>query len=85
MSVSRIAGTVVIVAFAAAGAGCYKRVVSSKGIGAGSSSVQQPYRSETAADRWFDRNVMGKGPEKPQQKTVPTMPSVAGNVVNEPK
>lgn len=85
MSVPQIAAALLIVAFAVAGAGCYKRVVSSKGVGAGSTSVQQPYRSETAADRWFDRNVMGREPEKPHQKTVPTMPTGAGTVINEPK
>lgn len=46
--------------------GCYERVVSSNGIGAGSADVKAPYRSETAADRAFDRLVK---PEKPVSRS----------------
>lgn len=35
--------------------GCYKRVVSSKGLGATGSRAQESYRSDTALDRWYDR------------------------------
>ncbi|MDX2132325.1 MAG: hypothetical protein SFY69_09760 [Planctomycetota bacterium] len=37
-----------------AAGGCYSRTVSTRGIGASGVSVQKPYRSETAADRWVD-------------------------------
>jgi|GEM_PF-3705957 len=35
--------------------GCYKRVVSNKGLGATGSRAQESYRSDTAMDRWYDR------------------------------
>ncbi|MFZ2875214.1 MAG: hypothetical protein WAZ94_12130 [Phycisphaerales bacterium] len=35
--------------------GCYKRVVSSRGLGATGSRAQESYRSDTALDRWYDR------------------------------
>jgi hypothetical protein len=46
--------------------GCYERVVSSSGMGATSADVQGPYRSETAADRAFDRLVK---PDKPVSRS----------------
>lgn len=46
--------------------GCYERVVSSNGIGATSADVKNPYRSETAADRAFDRLVK---PDKPVSRS----------------
>lgn len=44
--------------------GCYERTVFAQGMGARGMTVQKPYRSETAADRWFDSTVMGKKPEQ---------------------
>jgi hypothetical protein len=46
--------------------GCYERVVSSNGIGATAADVKKSYRSETAADRAFDRMVR---PEKPVSRS----------------
>lgn len=37
--------------------GCYERVVSAHGIGSSDAQVQPSYRSNTAADRVFDRVV----------------------------
>lgn len=39
--------------------GCYKRVVSSRGLGATGSRAQESYRSDTALDRWYDRTFTG--------------------------
>ncbi len=51
-------------------AGCYERVVSSNGIGATAADVQSPYRSETAADRAFDRLVQSPKPVSRSQRWV---------------
>ena len=40
--------------------GCYERVVSSRGLG--SATVQEPYRSNTAADRYVD-SMFGPPPK----------------------
>src|SRR5437868_9178670 len=52
----------VIAGLVAAGGmcGCYHRVVASKGLGGRGGSVQEPYRSDTAADRAVD-NLTGHG------------------------
>ena|SRR5215831_3143585 len=42
--------------------GCYQRVVSSKGLGGMGTTVEEPYRSNTAADRAVD-SMFGQ-PEK---------------------
>jgi hypothetical protein len=54
----------VLALMALSGAGCYKRVVSSKGFGGMGTTIQDPYRSDTSADRAVD-GLMGN-----QQKTV---------------
>lgn len=50
--------------------GCYERVVSSNGIGATAADVQAPYRSDTAADRAFDRLVKPERPVSRSQRWV---------------
>lgn len=42
------AGAIVLVA------GCYKRTVSTSGVGSYGANVQESNRSNTAADRWVD-------------------------------
>jgi hypothetical protein len=45
-------------------AGCYHRVVASKGMGGMGTTVQEPYRSNTAADRAID-NISGSSSPPP--------------------
>ncbi|CAG0989714.1 hypothetical protein PHYC_02220 [Phycisphaerales bacterium] len=40
--------------------GCYKRTVSTRGIGSYGSGTQESYRSNTAADRWYDEAFTSK-------------------------
>jgi hypothetical protein len=40
-------------------AGCYERVVASRGVGGSSVQVQKPYRSDTRLDRAVD-SLLGK-------------------------
>ncbi len=47
--------------------GCYKRVISTRGVGSQSTKVEEPYRSETKADKWMD-DAFSKEP-KPASKT----------------
>jgi hypothetical protein len=61
----RMARRVVILCLALlvlCGGGCYKRVVSSKGFGGMGTTIQDSYRSDTAADRAVD-NATGNGPK----------------------
>jgi hypothetical protein len=51
----RRAAVIVCLVLAGGIAGCYHRVVSSKGLGGMGTTVQDPYRSDTAADRAIDR------------------------------
>jgi hypothetical protein len=53
-----------LASFALSGAGCYERVVSTKGLGGVGTAVQQPYRSNTAADRAFD-SMLGNEQKPP--------------------
>jgi hypothetical protein len=60
--------------------GCYERTVSAQGMGAKGMTVQKPYRSETAADRWFDSTILGKKPvEKRPGGTVSTVAPAPSN------
>jgi hypothetical protein len=54
----------VLVVLGLTGTGCYNRVVSSKGFGGMGTTIQDPYRSDTAADRAVD-NLTGH-----EEKTV---------------
>jgi len=56
-------GVILVLAVVAlSGAGCYKRVVSSKGFGGMGTTIQDPYRSDTAADRAVD-SLSGNQPK----------------------
>lgn len=48
--------------------GCYQRTVATRGLGSTSATVQKPYRSNTAADRWFDDMVSTKPTSKPRTR-----------------
>jgi len=50
--------------------GCYHRVVSSKGVGGRTAAVEEPYRSNTAADRWIDETFGDPPPKKKSVKWV---------------
>jgi hypothetical protein len=58
----RRSAIVVLVLLALSGAGCYKRVVSSKGFGGMGTTIQDPYRADTAADRAVD-SALGNDPK----------------------
>jgi hypothetical protein len=66
------------------GAGCYHRVVSSKGLGGMGTTVEDPYRSDTAADRAVDRMTghEAKQPgyqiESPGSSSGTTVPATTG-------
>lgn len=42
--------------------GCYRRTVSASGLGAMGTSTESSYRSNTAADRWYDQMFSSKPP-----------------------
>lgn len=66
----RAAATIAMVvgAMVLAQAGCYRRVVGARGVGALSQPVQSGYRSDTAADRALDRSF---GPPAPTTRRTP--------------
>lgn len=54
-----------------AATGCYKRTVSTKGIGSYGTTGQGSYRPNTKADQWLDSAMSGK-PTKTKSKWVGT-------------
>jgi hypothetical protein len=51
--------------------GCYKRTVSTRGIGSYGSQVEESYRSDTAADRWVDSVFSSGEPKRTKSYWVP--------------
>ncbi|MCX5690579.1 MAG: hypothetical protein NTV94_12495 [Planctomycetota bacterium] len=66
----RECGMCLVLAGAACLGGCYERVVSANGIGASTASVQDSYRSNTAADRAIDSVVSKPKPSSRAQRWV---------------
>ncbi len=51
--------------------GCYKRTVSTRGVGSYGSQVEESYRSDTAADRWVDSVFSSGEPKRTKSRWVP--------------
>ncbi|MBI1190639.1 MAG: hypothetical protein GC200_08190 [Tepidisphaera sp.] len=75
-ALSQAAALTTIACALASLAGCYEHVVRAEGPGADRINTTEG-RPNTAADRWFDENILGKEPDKTDRFNLSTPPATS--------